>query len=146
MPIVIAWFCTGAAFCSSGDCASADSIRLAVQKNGTVSWELDVMRAHQLDKQAGITIKTLELASPEAGKIALRGGSVDLIAADWIWVSRERQLGTKLVFYPYTSTLGAVMVSEKSSVRPLSDLQNRTIAVAGGPIDKSGLLLRAAAK
>ncbi|MGA7066543.1 MAG: ABC transporter substrate-binding protein, partial [Pseudolabrys sp.] len=89
---------------------SADSIRLAVQKTGTVSWELDVMRAHQLDKQAGITIKTLELASPEAGKIALRGGSVDLIAADWLWVARERKLGTKLVFYPYSSTLGAVMV------------------------------------
>ena len=50
MPIVIAWLCTGAAFCTSGD----DSIRLAVQKTGTVSWDLDVMRAHQLDKQAGI--------------------------------------------------------------------------------------------
>ena len=146
MPIVIAWLCTGAAFCTSGDCASADSIRLAVQKTGTVSWELDVMRAHQLDKQAGITIKTLELASPEAGKIALRGGSVDLIAADWLWVARERKLGTKLVFYPYSSTLGAVMVPENSPIRTLTDLQNKTVAVAGGPIDKSWLLLRAAAK
>jgi hypothetical protein len=50
MPIVIAWLCTGAAFCTSGDCASADAIRLAVQKTGTVFWELDAMRAHQLDK------------------------------------------------------------------------------------------------
>ena len=146
MPIVIAWLCTGAAFCTSGDCASADSIRLAVQKTGTLSWELDVMRVHQLDKQAGITIKTLELASPEAGKIALRGGSVDLIAADWLWVARERKLGTKLVFYPYSSTLGAVMVPENSPIRTLTDLQNKTVAVAGGPIDKSWLLLRAAAK
>ena len=55
VPIVIAWLCTGAAFCTSGDCASADAIRLAVQKTGTVFWELDAMRAHQLDKQAGIT-------------------------------------------------------------------------------------------
>jgi hypothetical protein len=46
MPIVIAWLCTGAAFCTSGDCASADAIRLAVQKTGTVFWELDAMRAH----------------------------------------------------------------------------------------------------
>jgi hypothetical protein len=45
VPIVIAWLCTGAAFCTSGDCASADSIRLAVQKTGTVSRELDVARA-----------------------------------------------------------------------------------------------------
>jgi NitT/TauT family transport system substrate-binding protein len=121
-------------------------IRLAVQKTGTLSWELDVMRAHQLDKQAGITVKTLELASPESGKIALRGGSADVIAADWIWVSRERQLGTKLAFYPYSSTLGAVMVPENSPIRTLTDLQNKTVAVAGGPIDKSWLLLRAAAK
>jgi NitT/TauT family transport system substrate-binding protein len=146
MPIVIVWLCTGAAFCTSGDCASADLIRLAVQKTGTLSWELDVMRAHQLDKQAGITVKTLELASPESGKIALRGGSADVIAADWIWVSRERQLGTKLAFYPYSSTLGAVMVPENSPIRTLTDLQNKTVAVAGGPIDKSWLLLRAAAK
>ena len=144
--IVVAWLCTGAAFFSAGDCASADPIRLAVQKTGTLSWELDVMRAHELDKQAGITIETLELASPEAGKIALRGGSVDLIAADWLWVSHERELGTKLLFYPYSSTLGAVMVPENSPIRTLTDLQNKTLAVAGGPIDKSWLLLQAAAK
>src|SRR5215470_7539551 len=144
--IAISWLCGCVAFYSSGDRASADMIRLAIQKTGTVSWELDVMRAHQLDKAAGITIKTLELASPEAGKIALRGGSADLIAADWLWVTRERTLGAKLVFYPYSSTLGAVMVRENSPIRTLADLQNKTVAVAGGPIDKSWLLLRAAAK
>ncbi|HMF26617.1 MAG TPA: ABC transporter substrate-binding protein [Pseudolabrys sp.] len=143
---VSTWLSIGAAICTSVHCASADAIRLAVQKTGTVSWELDVMRAHELDRQAGITIKTVELATPEAGKIALRGGSVDVIAADWLWVSRERELGIKLVFFPYSSTLGAVMVPENSSVRTLGDLQNKTVAVAGGPIDKSWLLLRAAAK
>jgi len=40
MPIVIAWLCTGAAFYTSGDCASADSIRLAMQKTWTISWGL----------------------------------------------------------------------------------------------------------
>ena len=94
-------FCVTAAVCFWADRAPADVIRLAVQKTGTVAWVLDVIRAHQLDKQAGITITTLELASPEAGKIALRGGSVDVVAADWLWVSRERELGAKLVFYPY---------------------------------------------
>ena len=54
---------------------AADSVRLAVPKTGTVAWELDVIRAHGLDKQAGINIVALELAAPEAGKIALRGGS-----------------------------------------------------------------------
>src|SRR5262245_60475861 len=139
-------FCVTAAVCFSVDRATADVIRLAVQKTGTVTWVLDVIRAHQLDNQAGITIKTLELASPEAGKIALRGGSVDVVAADWLWVSRERELGAKLVFYPYSTALGAVMVPENSSIRTLADLQNKTLAVAGGPLDKSWLLLRAAAK
>jgi len=143
---IIACLSVGAGICSSVDWASADTIRLAVQKTGTVSWDLDVMRAHQLDKEAGITIKTVELATPEAGKIALRGGSVDVIAADWLWVSRERELGTKLVFFPYSTALGAVMVPENSSIKTLGDLQNKTMAVAGGPIDKSWLLLRAAAK
>jgi len=55
---------------------------------------------HGLDKQANLAIETVELASPEAGKIALRGGSADVIVSDWLWVSRERSLGAKLVFHP----------------------------------------------
>ena len=39
-----------------------------------------------------------------------RGGSADLIVSDWLWVTRERGLGAALVFYPYSSALGAVMV------------------------------------
>lgn len=128
------------------DRAFADTIRLAIQKTGTVAWQLDVMRAHGLDKQAGITIESLELASPEAGKIALRGGSADVIVADWLWVSRERDLGAKLVFYPYSTALGAVMVPNNSSIKSLADLEGKTLAVAGGPIDKSWLLLQASAK
>src|SRR5262245_31468344 len=138
--------CLSTAFCCSADHASADTIRLAIQRTGTLSWELDVMRAHELDRRAGITVKALELASPEAGKIALRGGSADVIVADWLWVSRERELGAKLVFYPYSTALGAVLVPRNSSIRSLTDLQGRTLAVAGGPIDKSWLLLQAATK
>jgi len=89
---------------------AADTVRMAIQKTGTVAWELAVIRAHGLDKQAGLDIVTLELATPEAGKIALRGGAADIIVSDWLWVSRERHLGAKLVFYPYSSAVGAVMV------------------------------------
>jgi NitT/TauT family transport system substrate-binding protein len=76
----------------------------------------------------------------------LRGGAADVIIADWLWVSRERGLGAKLVFYPYSSALGAVMVPENSSIGSLGDLKDKRLAVAGGPIDKSWLLLQAAAK
>src|SRR5262249_39094016 len=108
--------------------------------------ELDVIRAHQLDKKRGLTIETTELASPEAGKIALRGGAADIVVSDWLWVSRERSLGAKLGFYPYSSALGAGMVPASSSMRTLADLRGKKLAVAGGPIDKSWLLLQAASK
>lgn len=127
-------------------CCSAADLRIAVQKTGTFSWELAVIRAHGLDKQANLSIKVLELASPEAGKIALRAGSADIMVSDWLWVSRERALGAKLSFYPYSSALGAVMVPAASPIRALADLKGRKLAVAGGPIDKSWLLLLAALK
>lgn len=125
---------------------AADTLRLAIQKTGTVAWELAVIRAHGLDRKADLNISVTELASPEAGKIALRGGSADVIIADWLWVSRERQLGTKLVFYPYSSALGAVMVPASSSIRSFADLKSHKLAVAGGAIDKNWILLQAAMK
>jgi NitT/TauT family transport system substrate-binding protein len=125
---------------------AADRIRIAVQKTGTLAWELEIIKAHGLDKKAGLDLQTTELASTEAGKIALRGGSADIILSDWLWVARERALGDGLAFYPYSSTLGAVMVPAQSPIRTVDDLKGKTIAVAGGPIDKSWLLLQAFAR
>jgi len=125
---------------------AGDTIRIAVQKTGTVAWELAVIRAHGLDRRADLAIEISDLASPEAGKIALRGGSADVIVSDWLWVSRERGLGAKLTFYPYSSALGAVMVPNSSAIRTLADLRGRKLAVAGGPIDKNWLLLQASMK
>ncbi len=130
-----------------GSSALADDIvRVVAQKTGTFAWELDVIRAHGLDKQANLVIQATELASPESGKIALRGGSADIIVSDWTWVSRERALGAPLVFHPYSSALGAVMVPRVSSINDLVDLRGKKLAVAGGPIDKSWLLLQGALK
>jgi NitT/TauT family transport system substrate-binding protein len=88
----------------------------------------------------------MELASPEAGKVALKGGSADLIVSDVMWVARERALGGSLTFHPYTSTLGAVMVPQSSPVQRLSDLAGKRLGVAGGALDKSWLLLQALAR
>jgi NitT/TauT family transport system substrate-binding protein len=126
-----------------GACCRAETIRIAAQKTGTFGWELAVIRAHGLDRQANLAIEVLELASPEAGKIALRAGNADIMVSDWLWVSRERALGAKLTFYPYSSALGAVMVPASSPIRTLADLKGSKLAVAGGPIDKNWLLLRA---
>jgi NitT/TauT family transport system substrate-binding protein len=125
---------------------AADRIRIAAQKTGTLAWELDVLKAHGLDHKANITIETTELASTEAGKIALESGSVDLMLSDWLWVSRERALGGDMVFYPYSNALGAVMVPVNSPVAGIGGLIGKKLAVAGGPLDKSWLLLQALAR
>src|SRR2546423_14097873 len=97
--------------------AAADRIRVAVQKTGTLAWELDVIKRHGIDRKLDLIIDTLELASTEAGKVALKGGSVDLMLSDWLWVARERSLGDTLVFYPASTALGAVMTPAQSSIR-----------------------------
>ena len=126
--------------------SAADRIRIAAQKTGTLAWELEIVKSHGLDRKADLDLQVVELASPEAGKIALRSGSVDLILSDWLWVARERSLGDKLVFYPYTSQIGAVMVPADSAVAGLADLKGKKLAVAGGPLDKSWLMLQADAR
>jgi NitT/TauT family transport system substrate-binding protein len=125
---------------------ATDRIRIAAQKTGTFAWELNVLKAQGLDQKAGITIETTELASTEAGKVALESGSVDLMLSDWLWVSRERSLGGDVAFYPYSSALGAVMVPTNSPITGIRDLAGRKLSVAGGPLDKSWLLLQALAR
>src|SRR5947209_2561794 len=109
---------------------AAEPIRLAVQKTGTFGWELAVIRDHGLDKKANLALEVTELASPEAAKVALRAGATDLVVSDWLWVARERALGAKLTFYPYSSALGEVMVSDTSPIRTLADLRGHRLAVA----------------
>jgi NitT/TauT family transport system substrate-binding protein len=148
-PRTLAWLLilliAATVFAAAQACA-AEHLRIAAQKTGTLAWELDIIRAAGLDRQHDLTIETTELASTEAGKIALKGGSADLIVTDWLWVGRERALGDNLVFYPYSSALGAVMAPANSNIRGIADLVGKKIGVAGGPLDKSWLLLRALAR
>ncbi len=132
--------------CLAGAARAADVVRIAVQKTGTVAWEIAAMKALGLDKAADIDVQTTELASTGAGKIALQGGAADIIVSDWMWVARERSLGDKLLFTPYSSALGAVMTPRDSPIHSLADLVGHSIGVAGGPLDKSWLMAQAAAR
>ncbi len=125
---------------------AADTLRIAAQKTGTFAWELAVIKDHGLAEKAGLDLEVTELASTDAGKIAMMGNSADIIVSDWLWVARERSLGSDLTFYPYSSTLGAVMVPQQSPIKSLTDLKGKKLGVAGGPLDKSWLLLQALAK
>ena len=134
-----------ASFCLASGAEAADPLRIAIQKTGTASWEIEVIKARGLDKAANLDIQTIELASTDAAKVALMGGAADMVAEDWLWAARERALGNKLLFTPYSTTLGAVMAPKNSPVHTVTDLAGRSIGVAGGPLDKSWLLLRAVA-
>jgi NitT/TauT family transport system substrate-binding protein len=131
--------------CLASSADAADPLRIAVQKTGTASWEIELIKARGLDKAVNLDIETIELASTDAAKVALMGGGADMIAEDWLWAARERALGDKLLFTPYSTTLGAVMAPKDSQIHTVADLAGRSIGVAGGPLDKSWLLLRAMA-
>jgi len=143
--ILFAALIFGASACLVCGADAADRLRIAIQSTGTVAWEIELIKARGLDKAANLDIETTELASTDAGRIALEGGAADLIVGDWLWVARERALGDKLLFTPYSSTLGAVMTRKDLPIHTLAELAGHSIGVAGGPIDKSWLLLRAAA-
>ncbi len=143
--MLAAGFALAVSACLACNAQAADRLRIAVQKTGTASWEIELIKARGLDKAANLEIETTELASKEASKVALEGGAVDMLVDDWPWAARERTLGDKLRFTPYSTALGAVMAPKDSPVHTIADLAGRSIGVAGGPIDKSWLLLQAAA-
>lgn len=119
------------------------TLRIGSLAFGTLNWELAVVRSRGLDKANGITLATTELASPEAGRIALQGKSVDVIVSDWIWVARQRQQGQDFTFAPYSSSHGALMVPPDSPIKGVGDLLGKRLGVAGGGLDKNWLLLKA---
>jgi NitT/TauT family transport system substrate-binding protein len=146
-------FCAVALICAAllggmfaGPASAVDRLRIAVQRTGTLAWEMSVIRAQGLGKEADLDLQTVDVASRDAAIIALRSGAADIIVMDWLWVSRERSLGANFVFYPYSSAIGAVVANPAKGVAGLHDLIGRKLAVAGGPLDKSWLLLQAWAR
>ena len=109
-----------------------------------------MIKARGLDKAADLDIETTELASTEAGKIALEGGAADMMIGDWLWVARERALGDKLLFTPYSNALGAVMAPKDSPVhsrrrsrRPLDRRRRRADRQELAPVAGGGARARA---
>lgn len=128
------------------DLAAAEKIRVGVLAYGTVNWELDTIKHHKLDRREGVELVVTELSGKNASAIALQGGAVDAIVTDWIWVSRQRSSGADFTFVPHSVAVGGLMVRPDAGIRSLDDLRGRKIGIAGGPVDKSWLMLRAYAK
>jgi len=121
-------------------------IRVGVLAYGTVIWELDTVAHHGLDQAEGVELVITKLAGKNASAIALQGGAVDVIVTDWIWVSRQRSSGADFTFVPHSVAVGGLMVRPDAGIKSLDDLRGRKIGIAGGPVDKSWLMLRAFAK
>ncbi len=129
--------------------AAADAlpgVRVGTLRFGTVGWEIDVMRHHGLDRASGVVAEPVEYAASQATQVALQAGRVDTIVQDWLFVSRQRAEGADWTFAPSSSAVGAVMVPAGSPVNSLADLAGRRLGVAGSPLDKSWLVLRAYAR
>jgi NitT/TauT family transport system substrate-binding protein len=126
--------------------AAGNALRVASVKYGSLSWVLETIRSEGLDKKAGLTLEVIDLASNQAGPVALLGGGADVIVSDWTWAMRQRSLGEMLKFAPYSSALGSLIVPGDSAIKGVTDLEGRKLGVAGSAIDKSWLLLRAYSK
>lgn len=122
--------------------AKKPTLRLAVLAFGTVNWELATLKNQQLLADADFQLEITPISNPQAGKIALQSGAVDMIVSDWIWVSRLRSTGADFTFYPYSTTSGALIVPENSAIKSVADLQGKKLGIAGGELDKNWLLLQ----
>ncbi len=120
-------------------------IRLGLLAYGSAQWEVDTIHTEGLDAAHGLHLQAVETAGKDGAAIALLGGAVDAIVSDWLWVSRQRAMGQDLTFIPWSTMTGALLVPPQSPIHSVGDLAGKRIGIAGGPLDKSWLLLRALA-
>jgi NitT/TauT family transport system substrate-binding protein len=123
--------------------AGQPEVRVGVLKYGTVNWEIDVIKHHQLDKKFQFDLKVMSLASKNASAVALQSKAVDIILSDWLWVNRQRFEQRMYTMLPTSTATGGLYVSAHSTVQSLADLKGQKIGIAGGAVDKSWLLLQA---
>ncbi len=136
----------GMALATRAEAAGRPAISLGLVQFGTVQWIAEMIRRHRLDAAHGFTLDAQPLASPGAGRVAIMGGALDVVVLDWLFVAVQRAKGAGLCFAPFSSATGGVVVPAGSSIRTLADLAGKRVGVAGGPVDKSWLILRAAAR
>lgn len=122
------------------------TLKLGILQFGTAAWEIAAMRALGLDAAGGFALAVQRFATNDAGRIAFQAGAVDAIVTDLFWAARVRADGRPLSFLPFSSSEGAVMVPQGAAIKTIADLAGKKLGVAGGPLDKSWLLLQARAQ
>ena len=133
-------------FSSASWSAELPTIRLGALAYGTVNWELDTIKNNKLDEKYGFKLDVVPMGGGSASDIAFLGGEIDVMVSDFIWAAAQRAEGRDLKFIPYSTAVGGIMVKADSGINSLKDLAGKRIGVAGGPLDKSWLILQAYAK
>ena len=140
------WFVAAAALAAalmvSFGVRADEVVRIGALKFGTVNWELNAVAANGLDAKNGVKMEVTYFAGEDASNVAFQAGDVDVIVTDWLEVARLRGEGQDVTFAPYSSSTGAIMVKADSPIKSLADIKGKTLAVAGGALDKSWLLLQ----
>lgn len=131
---------------SAGVAQDLPQLRAAMLKTGTVNWEIATIKEGGFDTANGFDLVVQDYADNAATRIAFEGGEADVVVADWIWVARMRAEGRDYVFIPYSKAVGGLVVKDNSGIESLPDLKGKKIGIAGGPLDKSWLILRAYAE
>lgn len=135
-----------ASFAGTARAEDHPTLKAALYMSGTVAWEVDTIRHNGFDTDNGFALEVMDVAGGAAGRIALAAGEVDMIVADWLWVAAQRADGKDYVFLPYSTAVGGIYVPNDSTAQSLGDLSGGKIGIAGGPNDKSWLILRAYAQ
>jgi len=122
---------------------AAKEIELGLQTTGTAAWEIAAMQATHIDAKHGIEVKIRDVANSGAGQVALQAREVNVILSDYLWTSIQRNEGADFTFVPHSLAVGALMVMPNGPIHSVEDLDGASIAIAGGPIDKSYIALQA---
>ena len=140
---VVAAAMAGALLLTTGASAQDLVLSLGIQESGTAQWEVETIKALGLDKKHWLDLQLRPVADSKAGQIALQSGAVDVILSDFVWVSIQRNQGNMVTLVSHSLAVGGVMVDPASGIDSVDDLKGKTIAIGGGPVDKSWIVLQA---
>ena len=138
--------CVAFLYAASSVANTLPDLKLAALQFGTVKWELQTIKRLELDKKNGFNLEVVDVAGKQASTLSIQNDAVDVIVTDWIWVANQRSEGKAYQFTPYSKAVGSLMVGPKSTIKSLKDLDGKRIGIAGGPVDKSWIIIHAIAK
>jgi NitT/TauT family transport system substrate-binding protein len=120
-----------------------EQVNVGVLLNGTASWEMQVIKDLKLDEENGFELVLKDVSGKQASHVALMAGDVDIVLSDFVWVAALRAAGDEFTAVPHSYAVGGLMVSPDGPISSITDLPGKTIGIAGGPVDKSWLILQA---